>query len=594
MLTSDRPIFQVTSRITLLVMLLGCPGDDKVVDSEGTPTEDSHTAQDTDPCADILWYPDVDGDGFGDAASPPLSACEAPVGMVSGHDDCDDTDPNIYPGAPEICMDGVVSDCAGADEGATEQACSPGGPFDLTYADTKLLGSVESDGGGKRVWCAGDNNGDGFSDMLVWTRTPGVALVLGPVSGRFELEDAYAFVYTESLVASGGDLDLDGYSDVLTSLYDTARSSLVLYGPLSGEVPLSGGPALYSTYSVDLDDSWTDVDDNAGTELAAPGDLNGDGWGDVLVGAPAYSGDFPSSEEEGCGEGSGVSWPEGTYFGATYVVYGPVTADRDLSGADGLLRGESWGDVAGGSLSEVGDLDGDGLADVYVGAGGQCEGGVDAGAAYVVLGPAGGELSLADADMKLIGAGTDSGDWMTISGAGDTNGDGYTDLLVGTPSYDGRAGSGGRAMLVLGPPGADRSLNAADAIWLGEYLGWVGQSVAGAGDVDRDGQADILIGATNYTYDEDVGLYQDDNGAAALVYGPMSGTTTYSSLSTVFLGPNDNDRVGESLAGAGDVDADGLPDLLIGARYDDEAGEDAGAAYLIYGSSPFLSGTFGP
>ncbi len=149
-------------------------------------------------------------------------------------------------------------------------------------------------------------------------------------------------------------------------------------------------------------------------------------------------------------------------------------------------------------------------------------------------------------------------------------------------------------MLVLGPPGADRSLNAADAIWVGETYARVGKSVASAGDVDLDGCSDILIGATNHAYDEDAGLNQDDNGAAALVYGPMSGTTSFSSLSTVFLGPNHNDRIAESVAGAGDVDADGLPDLLIGARYDDEAGEDVGAAYLIYGSSPFLSGTFGP
>lgn len=580
--------------LALLLQLLGCSVDDKVTDSGGNPLEDSHSAQDTDPCADIVWFPDADGDGFGDAETPPVSACEAPAGMVSSQDDCDDTDPSVYPGAPEICMDGVVSDCVGADESASEQACPAGGPFDLTYADTKLLAAAEGDAGGAFVWGAGDNNGDGFSDILVWTRTPGVALVQGPVSGRFELEEAQAFVYTESRVAPGGDLDLDGYSDVLTSLYETAQSTLILYGPHSGEVSLSEAPALYSTYSVDLDAYWTDIDDNAGLRVAAPGDLNGDGWGDVLVGAPTYSGDFLSSEEGGCPGALDEAYPDGAYFGATYVIYGPVTADRDLSASDGFLLGESKGDGAGFYLAEVGDLDGDGMSDVFVGSATQCEGGDYAGAAYVILGPASGDRALADAEMKLIGSATPGGGAMPLSGAGDTNADGYPDLLIGASDYDGRASGGGRAMLVLAPPGEDRSLNAADAIWAGETYAHVGKSVAQTGDVDLDGQADILIGASNYAYDEDAGLYQDYNGAAALVYGPMSGTTSFSSLSTVFLGPNHNDLVAESVSGAGDVDADGLPDLLIGARYDDEAGEDAGAAYLIYGSSPFLSGTFGP
>jgi hypothetical protein len=163
--------------------------------------------------------------------------------------------------------------------------------------------------------------------------------------------------------------------------------------------------------------------------VAGPGDVDGDGHDDVLVGAP--------NNDEG-----------GKDAGAAYLVLGPVTGTRDLSLADAKLLGERNNDQAGASVSGAGDVDADGHDDLLVGAHANSEGGVLAGAAYVVLGPVTGTLDLYYADAKLVGERREDYAGVSVSGAGDVDDDGHDDLLVGALS---RAGaSGGAAYLVYG------------------------------------------------------------------------------------------------------------------------------------------------
>ena len=117
----------------------------------------------------------------------------------------------------------------------------------------------------------------------------------------------------------------------------------------------------------------------------------------------------------------------GAYGTGAYVVRGPLTADLDLSLALGLLTGESGDDLSGYSVSHAGDADADGSDDVLVGA---PHGGEEwNGAAYLVLGPVSGELSLSTADLRLYGEHIYDEAGISVSGAGDVDSDGFVDLL---------------------------------------------------------------------------------------------------------------------------------------------------------------------
>ena len=156
--------------------------------------------------------------------------------------------------------------------------------------------------------------------------------------------------------------------------------------------------------------------------------MNGDGWDDLLVGAR--------------GEDSST--------GAVYLVLGPVSGTVDLGAADAKLTGEAEFDYAGGSVSGAGDVNGDGWDDLLVGAPYEDSGGSGAGAAYLVLGPVSGTVDLAAANAKLTGeAGSDWAGY-SVSGAGDVNGDGSDDLLVGAYGEDTGGSDAGAAYLVLG------------------------------------------------------------------------------------------------------------------------------------------------
>jgi hypothetical protein len=264
---------------------------------------------------------------------------------------------------------------------------------------------------------------------------------------------------------------------------------------------------------------------------------------------------------------------------------GPDPASTSLGDAD-----VEWFDTgaptvagAGAAVAGAGDVDGDGLADILVGAKGNTDGGRAAGAAFLLLASnamVGGALTSADAE--YTGSAGDAAG-AALGGAGDVNGDGYADLLIGGYGNDDGGTDAGAAWLVLGGPApTSASLTAADAEYTGPNNGGMaGITVAAAGDVDRDGYGDLVIGAY---VDSDAALFA---GAAYLVRGgPAPTSDSLGAAAAKYTGEALYDYAGCAVSSARDFDADGYDDVIVGAYWNDEGAADAGAAYLILGSGP--------
>ncbi len=353
-----------------------------------------------------------------------------------------------------------------------------------------------------------------------------------------------------SSLADAGDVNGDGQVDVLIGAGAAGKTYLVS-GPVTGTMVVSdaatawfvGGP-----YS------------QAGTSMAGAGDVNADGYDDVIIGAPGYAG------------------PPRPGVGAAYLVLGPVTGSFELSLADAIFVGPTAKDNAGVSVSSAGDVDGDGLPDLLVGAAGGYTpagyAGCCSGAAYVVSGTQRGTHGVRTADTSIHGKPIDYFG-SNVDGLGDVNGDGLDDFLIGATlgSYFGRdieLYHAGVSYVWFGPVSGGR-LGAfdADVKLVGEEtFDYSSISRAAAGDVDGDGLRDILIGS----------VYA---GAAYLVRGGVTGTLLLGDADAKLVGEAEDDWAGDAVSGAGDVDADGHDDILVGAHQNGEDG--TGAVYLVRG-----------
>jgi hypothetical protein len=521
-------------------------------DCDGTVDEDSATDTST-------WYMDADSDEYGDVSVSSMS-CDPPSGYVGDATDCDDDDSDSYPAATEICWDATDNNCdSDVDEGCDE--------VDLSDADAKLFGEALYDQAGNAVSGAGDVNADGYDDILVGAQTEdsngsssGAAyLILGPIIGEYDLANSDGKFMGEAdgdgagwSVSSAGDTNADGYDDILISANaedeggSSAGATYLILGPTSGEFVLTDANAKLVGES---------SGDSSGWSVSSAGDTNADGYDDILIGAYWESEVTPGE-------------------GAAYLLNGPISGDLSLVSANARLRGEVSEDCAGLSVSGAGDTNADGYDDILVGAGYEDSGGTNAGAVYLILGPQTGDSDLSSADSKLVGEAT--GDFAyVVSDAGDMDNDGYGDILIGAQGEETGGTDAGATYLVRGPVTPDRTLSAVDAKLVGENADdSVGNSVSGIGDINNDGYDDIIVGAENESTNG------SNAGAAYVVLGPISGSVGLADADQKLLGEDGVDHAGNSVAGAGDTNADGYNDILIGAYGESDF---TGAAYLILG-----------
>jgi len=499
-----------------------------------------------------------------------------------------------------------------------------GGVFSLSALDGTNGFRLDGEGhdrSGSSVSNAGDVNGDGFDDVIIGApladpngdRSGSSYVIFGRASGfdaainlssldgnnGFRLDGGAAGDLSGVSVSNAGDVNGDGFDDVIIGapLADpngrSSGASYVVFGKASGFDATMDLSTLDGSNGFRLDGS---AEDNiAGFSVSSAGDVNGDGFDDVFVGSRVRDYSIPLTVGHLVfGQASGFS---------------PTLNLSSLHGGNGFnllaksFYGSNYAPITQ-SASSAGDINGDGYDDLIIGV--SFSG--DSSRGYVVFGKATGfdaALSLSSLDgsngFQLTGL-RDSRyeSAISVSGAGDINGDGFDDLIVGSATVP-RAGSyysyDGVSFVVFGKSaGFDATLDLGhldgsngfrvDAMAEGYHLG---SSVSGAGDVNGDGFDDLIISAPGADPNG------EGSGSSYVVFGKAAGFAATLNLfnpdSVVRLnGAAAGDSSGDSVSSAGDVNSDGFDDLIVGAPDVDRYGERSGSSYVVFGSRDFGGG----
>jgi hypothetical protein len=506
---------------------------------------------------------------------------------VGNGDDCDDAASDVNPGEDEVCNDFTDNDCDGGPGTRAGGGVCAFADAGLSTANLALRARANNTGAGNALAFLGDITGDGRDDFavgaslfdvsgaggndrgMVWllTGTHATASV-GASAAPQELATAAQRAWVGVTGAdqlgtaiAGGDLTGDGVADLVFSAPRFQSQD-------RGAVYLVPGP-ITATGQIDVSAvtrrEGSNNDDLLGAALAFTSDLDGpgvdadgDGFADLLMGAPQF-------DTAAAGNGEVRLLTSTGYAGGSFST---TTA---------TLTGTASGDRAGTAVAWV-DADGDGFADILVGAPDANTG----GEAYLLDAGLSGTVALSTGRRFVGAAGNESG--IAVAGLGDLDGDGYSDFAIGEHLDDTSGADAGTLSLFRGGASALAAgavnLSSADLRLHGEAAGdRLGFAVSTAGDVDGDGTLDVITGAWR---NDAAGA---DAGAAYLLPGPVFALGALTDASVVrWTGQAASDRAGIAVAGGGDINNDGFGDLLLGATLNSSGGgSNRGAAYLLLG-----------
>ncbi|MBD2535525.1 FG-GAP repeat protein [Nostoc flagelliforme FACHB-838] len=475
-----------------------------------------------------------------------------------------------------------------------------------------INGIDSGDGLGYSVSSAGDINGDGFDDLSIGkydpnpffpflldylSIKPSQSYVVFGSKGGFSaqlnvstLNGTNGFVinainpgdFLGSSVSSAGDINGDGLDDLILGAFRAngeSGQSYVVFGSKSGFDAQLNVSNLNGTNGFAINGTNNNLSDQLGGSVSSAGDINSDGIDDLIIGA--------------------IRAPNGNRSGQSYVVFGSKSsfdASFDiptLNGTNGFaINGIDSGDFSGGSVSSAGDVNGDGLDDLILGAfRASSNDNRSSGQSYVVFGSKSGfdasfDLSTLNgtSGFAINGINVDDNSGFSVSNAGDVNGDGLDDLIIGTRDAS-------ESYVVFGSKGGfDASfdlstLNGTNGFTINGIGAYdrSGSSVSNAGDVNGDGLDDLIIGARNAS-------------ESYVVFGSKGGFDASFDLSTLNgtngFAINGNDRSGFSVSNAGDVNGDGFDDLIIGAPSAAANGiSESGQSYVVFGGKNIGSGS---
>jgi len=390
--------------------------------------------------------------------------------------------------------------------------------------------------------------GGGFRDLYV--SLPKDAIVQ---SAELELTGS-APIGVRELINSSGFAAYDRFGKCVSNAGDVNNdgyNDVIVGAPCDGGQKLAPGYAVLSFGGPDFDNSSDIIftgeqnEDYFGGSVSCAGDVNNDGYDDIVIGA--------TGNDMGASTG-----------GKVYIYYGGRNMDNI---SDVAVTGTSSPEALGMSVSGAGDVNGDGYDDVIVGGThvNNCVG-------HALLFFGGQDMDNIS-DVEFSGEG-EYDYFGGVSGAGDLNGDGFYDVIIGANQNDGGGNNAGRAYIFFGGKAMD---NVADFILTGNAPGdYFGCSVSDAGDVNNDGFSDVIVGA----------IYNDlsvtNAGSGHIYYG---GKFMDNIADMVLVGAAENDSFGGCVRGAGDLNGDGYDDVMVSAYRNDVGGSDAGRVYMYFGGS---------